>query len=83
MWEIKAFGMTLRLSDPASPFQVIEVDDEIAFRVASVPRVSNEDPGDRIYRRDSGGSWFPVGKLRFEDFEHDVAHAYLVGARRS
>jgi PIN domain nuclease of toxin-antitoxin system len=36
------------LSDLASPFQVIEVDDEIAFRVASVPRVSNADLGDRI-----------------------------------
>jgi PIN domain nuclease of toxin-antitoxin system len=36
------------LSDPESPFQIVEVDDEIAFRVASVPRVSNADPGDRI-----------------------------------
>jgi PIN domain nuclease of toxin-antitoxin system len=36
------------LGDPASPFQVIEVDDEIASRVALVPRVSNADPGDRI-----------------------------------
>jgi PIN domain nuclease of toxin-antitoxin system len=36
------------LNHPASPFQFIEVDDEIAFRVASVPRVSNADPGDRI-----------------------------------
>jgi PIN domain nuclease of toxin-antitoxin system len=29
------------LSDPESPFQIIEVDDEIAFRVASVSRDSN------------------------------------------
>ena len=36
------------LSDLASPFRVIEVDDEIAFRVASVPRISNADPGDQI-----------------------------------
>lgn len=36
------------LNDPASPFQVIELDDEIAFRVALVPRLSNADPGDRI-----------------------------------
>ena len=36
------------LGDPASPFQVIEVDDEIAFRVGLVPRISNADPGDRI-----------------------------------
>lgn len=36
------------LSDQASPFQVIELDDEIAFRVALVSRVSNADPGDRI-----------------------------------
>jgi PIN domain nuclease of toxin-antitoxin system len=36
------------LSDPASPFQIVEVDDEIALRVALVPRISNADPGDRI-----------------------------------
>ena len=36
------------LGDPASPFQVIEVDDEISFRVALVPRIANADPGDRI-----------------------------------
>jgi PIN domain nuclease of toxin-antitoxin system len=36
------------LGDPASPFQIVEVDDEIAFRVVLVSRVSNADPGDRI-----------------------------------
>ncbi len=36
------------LGDPASPFQVVEVDDEIAFRVGLVSRISNADPGDRI-----------------------------------
>ena len=36
------------LNDQASPFQIIEVDDQIAFRVASVPRVFNADPGERI-----------------------------------
>jgi hypothetical protein len=36
------------LGDPASPFKVIEVDDQIAFRVALVPGIFNADPGDRI-----------------------------------
>lgn len=36
------------LGDPASPFQIVDVDEEIAFRVALVPRSSNADPGDRI-----------------------------------
>jgi PIN domain nuclease of toxin-antitoxin system len=36
------------LGDPPSPFQVIEIDEEIAFRVGLVPRISNADPGDRI-----------------------------------
>ena len=36
------------LSDPASPFQVVDIDQEVAFRVSSIPRVANADPGDRI-----------------------------------
>ncbi len=36
------------LDDPASPFQIGDLDDEIAFRVASVPRIFSADPGDRI-----------------------------------
>jgi PIN domain nuclease of toxin-antitoxin system len=36
------------LNDPSSPFQIVDLDDEIAARVASIPRVSNADPGDRI-----------------------------------
>ncbi len=44
--DLNAIRLVLR--DPASPFQIIDVDDEIAFRVASVPRISNADPGDRI-----------------------------------
>lgn len=36
------------LRNEASPFQVIELDDGIAFRVALVPRISNADPGNRI-----------------------------------
>lgn len=41
-------AIKLVLSDPAGPFQIIDVDEEIALRVASVPRNSNADPGDRI-----------------------------------
>ncbi len=44
--DLTAIGSVL--DDPASPFQIVDLDDEIAFRVASVPRIFNADPGDRI-----------------------------------
>jgi PIN domain nuclease of toxin-antitoxin system len=36
------------LADPASPFEVVAVDEESAAQVHSVPRAANADPGDRI-----------------------------------
>ena len=36
------------LRDPETPFEVVPVDLLVAERVASVPRITNADPGDRI-----------------------------------
>lgn len=36
------------LAAPESPFDVVQVDAEIAARVADVPREVNADPGDRV-----------------------------------
>lgn len=36
------------LDDPESPFEVVPVDAAVARRVASIPRIANADPGDRI-----------------------------------
>lgn len=36
------------LADPASPFEVVALDEESAAHVQSVPRSANADPGDRI-----------------------------------
>jgi PIN domain nuclease of toxin-antitoxin system len=36
------------LADPASPFEVVALDEESAAQVHSVPRAANADPGDRI-----------------------------------